>query len=101
MARVLEILGDDRRMVATLGPLAAEGGPEVQARLGLAEARLGKVDEAEQSLSGVLGAAEAGAEAKARAHLGSAETLARAPGGLRRARRHRRHPGAGGAHRRD
>jgi tetratricopeptide (TPR) repeat protein len=78
MARVLEILGDDRRMVATLGPLAAEGGPEVQARLGLAEARLGKVDEAEQSLSGVLGAAEAGAEAKARAHLGSAETLARA-----------------------
>jgi tetratricopeptide (TPR) repeat protein len=78
MARALEILGDDRRMVSTLASVAAMGGPDVQARLGLAEARIGRVDDAERSLSAVLGAPDAGAEAKARAHLGSAETLARA-----------------------
>ncbi|MCB9729674.1 MAG: tetratricopeptide repeat protein [Deltaproteobacteria bacterium] len=78
LARALEILGDDRRLVSTLAPLSGGASADVLARLGLAQARIGRVDDAERNLGAALAAPDATAEAKARAHLGSAETLARA-----------------------
>lgn len=76
LAGLLERLGDDRKTVATLAPLAALNNGEVLARLGLAQVRLGQSDAAEMSLQRVIGGeVEASPEAAARAQYGMAESL--------------------------
>ncbi|MCC6619842.1 MAG: tetratricopeptide repeat protein [Deltaproteobacteria bacterium] len=64
-------------VLRALSPLAADKEPRVLAAIGLAEVMSGRGEAAEATLQGVLGArAEAPREARARAHLGSAEALA-------------------------
>ncbi|MDF1562006.1 MAG: tetratricopeptide repeat protein [Deltaproteobacteria bacterium] len=76
LAILLEKKGDAKEIVDRLSKLGADAGPEVLARLGLAQLALGKVDEAEGSLAGVLDATSgASGEAIARAHYGMAEVL--------------------------
>ncbi|MCB9735803.1 MAG: tetratricopeptide repeat protein [Deltaproteobacteria bacterium] len=65
------------QVVALLGPLAGEAGPDVLATLGLAQVELGQADEAEKTFQGVLdGRVASSVEAKARAQYGNAEAMA-------------------------
>ncbi len=75
LAALLEQQADPRQIVAKLQPYANEGGPEIQARLGLALIALGRFDEAEANLQRALDDPTASVEAMARAHFGNAELM--------------------------
>ncbi|MFT7624894.1 MAG: tetratricopeptide (TPR) repeat protein, partial [Myxococcota bacterium] len=76
LAALVEAVETPATVITTLKPLAGSGEPEVLARLGIAYARLGKVDAAETILQDVTSGAEtASLEARSRAKYGNSETL--------------------------
>jgi len=65
-------------VLRVLGPLEKDEDPDVLAAIGLARIAQGRIDEGEMTLQAVLGGrVEGSAGAKARAHYGAAESVAR------------------------
>jgi cellulose synthase operon protein C len=75
LAALLERTVDARQLVASLTRLPVDQEPEVQARLGLAQLRLGDPHQAEMTLHAVVAGGTASPEAVARAHYGMAEAM--------------------------